>query len=53
MNCLMQVAVIGLSSEVMYVHQDDCLLSRMVPLTYDTRLRFNDFIDNLEKGKSK
>ena len=51
--CLMQVALIGLASEVTYVHQDNCLLSRMVPLTYDTRLRFNDFIDGLEKDKSK
>ncbi len=51
--CLLQVAVIGLASEVTYVHQDDCLLSRMVPLTYDTRLQFDDFIDDLEKDKSK
>ncbi|KAI0241312.1 VWFA and cache domain-containing protein 1 [Lamellibrachia satsuma] len=47
-----RVAVIGLSSEVSYVHQGDCLSSLMVPLTYEIRLQFTDFIDKLEKDKT-
>ena len=50
---MLQVAVIGLSSEVSYAGQGDCLSSRLIPLAYDTRTRFTDFIDKLEKDKSK
>jgi len=45
--------VIGLSSEVSYAGQGDCLSSRLIPLAYDTRTHFTDFIDKLEKDKSK
>ncbi|KAL3869969.1 hypothetical protein ACJMK2_042589 [Sinanodonta woodiana] len=46
---LFQVAVIGLSSEASYTRQDSCLRSTLVPVTYEAKFYFTQFIKNLKK----
>ena len=45
--------MIGLSSEVSYLRQDGCLSHQLSRLTFEAKLLYADFIDKLEKQKSK
>lgn len=44
-----RVAVIGLSSDVVYPRDDPCVKNSLVPVTFESKFFFTRFLDNLEK----
>lgn len=46
-----KVALIGLSSKIQYLRNDDCFSGKMVAATYEAKFHFTRFVDGLTKSK--